>query len=111
LLTAIRVIAAGDALLAPAVTRRLIEEFTRRPVAPPRPTDTLAEIPDRERKVLTLIGLGMSNLEIAAALHVSLSTAKSHVGRLLMKLVARDRAQLIIAAYEAGLVRPPRTSP
>ena len=64
----------------------------------------LSEITEREREVLTLIGLGLSNTEIAASLHVSLSTAKTHVGRLLMKLGARDRAQLVIAAYEAGLV-------
>jgi DNA-binding NarL/FixJ family response regulator len=110
LLAAIRVVAAGDALLAPGVTRRLIEEFTRRPVASPRPAIALAEITEREREVLTLVGLGMSNTEIAAHLHVTLSTAKTHVGRLLMKLAARDRAQLVIAAYDAGLVRPPRTS-
>jgi DNA-binding NarL/FixJ family response regulator len=105
LLAAIRVIAAGDALLSPGVTRRLIAEFTAR--ADPRPrvaAAALSEITEREREVLTLIGLGLSNTEIAASLHVSLSTAKTHVGRLLMKLGARDRAQLVIAAYEAGLV-------
>jgi DNA-binding NarL/FixJ family response regulator len=102
LLTAIRVVAAGDALLAPGITRRLIEEFTRRPEpAPHRPTG-LDEITERE--VLTLIGLGLSNTEIAATLHVSLSTAKTHIGRLLMKLGARDRAQPVIAAYDSGLV-------
>ncbi|MBV6698995.1 response regulator transcription factor [Kitasatospora aureofaciens] len=106
LLTAIRVVAAGDALLAPGVTRRLIEEFTRRPEAGTRPSAALAEATEREREVLTLVGLGLSNTEIADHLHVSLSTAKTHVGRLLMKLGARDRAQLVIAAYDAGLVRP-----
>jgi DNA-binding NarL/FixJ family response regulator len=112
LLAAIRVVAAGDALLAPGVTRRLIAEFTRHsePDADPeprqRPTAALNETTGREREVLTLIGLGMSNTEIASHLHVSLSTAKTHVGRLLMKLGARDRAQLVIAAYDAGLVRP-----
>jgi DNA-binding NarL/FixJ family response regulator len=106
LLAAIRVIAAGDALLAPAVTRRLIEEFTRRPEPRQAPAAAVDEITQRERDVLTLIGLGLSNTEIAAQLHVSLSTAKTHVGRLLMKLGARDRAQLVIAAYDAGLVRP-----
>ncbi|GAA2745940.1 response regulator transcription factor [Kitasatospora cinereorecta] len=106
LLTAIRVLAAGDALLAPGITRRLIEEFTRRPEPGGRPAATLAETTDRERDVLTLIGLGLSNTEIAEHLHVSLSTAKTHVGRLLQKLGARDRAQLVIAAYETGLVRP-----
>jgi DNA-binding NarL/FixJ family response regulator len=104
LLSAIRVIAAGDALLAPRVTRRLIAEFTSRPDPSSRPAAALAEITEREREVLTLIGLGLSNTEIAAQLHVSMSTAKTHVGRLLMKLAARDRAQLVIAAYDAGLV-------
>ena len=104
LLAAIRVVAAGDALLAPGVTRRLIAEFTCRPEPAQRPAAALAEVTEREREVLTLIGLGLSNTEIAAHLHVSLSTAKTHVGRLLMKLAARDRAQLVIAAYEGGLV-------
>jgi len=110
LLAAIRVVAAGDALLAPGVTRRLIEEFTRRPQARQRPAAALAETTEREREVLTLVGLGLSNTEIAAHLHVSLSTAKTHVSRLLMKLDARDRAQLVIAAYDAGLVRAAPTS-
>jgi DNA-binding NarL/FixJ family response regulator len=104
LLAAIRVVAAGEALLAPVVTRRLIEEFTRRPEPAPRPTNALDEVTEREREVLTLVGLGLSNTEIAATLHVSLSTAKTHIGRLLMKLGARDRAQLVIAAYDSGLV-------
>jgi DNA-binding NarL/FixJ family response regulator len=109
LLAAIRVIAAGDALLAPGVTRRLIAEFTSRPGPYPasrRAAARLAEVTDREREVLTLIGFGLSNTEIAARLHVSMSTAKTHVSRLLMKLGARDRAQLVIAAYDAGLVSP-----
>jgi DNA-binding NarL/FixJ family response regulator len=106
LLAAIRVIAGGDALLAPAVTRQLIAEFVRRPEPGHAPSATLAELTDRERDVLTLIGLGLSNQEIAGHLHVSLSTAKTHIGRLLMKTGARDRAQLVIAAYDAGLVRP-----
>ncbi|MHA6758049.1 response regulator [Streptacidiphilus sp. PAMC 29251] len=106
LLAAIRIIAAGEALLAPAVTRRLIEEFTRRPEAGQRPSSALDETTEREREVLTLVGLGLSNTEIADQLYVSLSTAKTHIGRLLMKLGARDRAQLVIAAYDAGLVRP-----
>ena len=105
LLAAIRVVAAGDALLAPSVTRRLIEEFTRRPESAPRPA-ALDGTTEREREVLTLVALGLSNTEIAAHLNVSLSTAKTHVGRLLMKLAARDRAQLVIAAYENGLVQP-----
>jgi DNA-binding NarL/FixJ family response regulator len=106
LLAAVRVVAAGDALLAPAVTRRLIEEFTRQPEPVQRPA-AVDEITEREREVLTLIGRGLSNTEIASHLHVSLSTAKTHVGRLLAKLGARDRAQLVIAAYNSGLVRPP----
>ncbi|WP_042410180.1 response regulator [Streptacidiphilus carbonis] len=106
LLAAIRVVAGGEALLAPSVTRRLIEEFTRRPEPAQQPIAALECTTDREREVLTLIGLGMSNDEIAAHLHLSLSTAKTHIGRLLMKLGARDRAQLVIAAYNAGLVRP-----
>ena len=106
LLAAIRVVAAGDALLAPAITRRLIEEFNRHPEPQQRPA-AVDEITERECEVLTLIGLGLSNTEIASSLHVSLSTAKTHVGRLLTKLSARDRAQLVIAAYNTGLVRPP----
>jgi DNA-binding NarL/FixJ family response regulator len=104
LLAAIRVVAAGDALLAPGATRRLIEEFTRRPEPAPRLATAPEEITEREREVLTLVGLGLSNTEIADRLHVSLSTAKTHIGRLLMKLSARDRAQLVIAAYDSGLV-------
>jgi DNA-binding NarL/FixJ family response regulator len=106
LLTAIRVVAAGESLLAPTVTRRLIQEFVQRPEPAHRPASDLADTTDREREVLTLVGLGLSNPEIAAHLHVSLSTAKAHVSRLLMKLNARDRVQLVIAAYNAGLVRP-----
>ena len=107
LLAAIRVVAAGDALLAPAITRRLIAEFTRRPEPKQRPKAALDQTTEREREVLTLIGLGLSNAEIASHLHVSPSTAKTHIGHLLMKLGARDRAQLVIAAYDSGLVMPP----
>jgi DNA-binding NarL/FixJ family response regulator len=107
LLTAIRVVASGDALLAPAITRRLIEEFTRQPEPGQVPAAAITAITEREREVLTLIGLGLSNTEIASRLYVSLSTAKTHVGRLLTKLGARDRAQLVIVAYNTGLVRPP----
>jgi DNA-binding NarL/FixJ family response regulator len=103
LLTAIRVIAAGDALLAPAITKRLIAEFTRRPDLGPAPV--LDGVTTREREVLTLIATGLSNAEIAGALHITMATTKSHVSRLLAKLAARDRAQLVIAAYESGLVR------
>ena len=105
LLTAIRVIAAGDALIAPSVTRRLIGEFASRPEPGKAPSRGLEGVTDREREVLTLIARGLSNNEIAAALHVSLATAKTHIGRLLAKLNARDRAQLVIVAYETGLVR------
>ena len=106
LLTAIRVIAAGDALLAPAITRRLIAEFARRPQPGQQPAATLDGVTDREREVLTLIGRGLSNDEIAQALHITMATAKTHVSRLLAKLGARDRAQLVIAAYETSLIQP-----
>jgi DNA-binding NarL/FixJ family response regulator len=104
LLTAIRLVAAGEALLSPKVTRRVIEEFARRPEPAQRPASTLAGITARERDVLELVGRGLSNTEIAEHLHLSVATAKTHVGRLLMKLGARDRAQLVIAAYQTGLV-------
>jgi DNA-binding NarL/FixJ family response regulator len=105
ILGAIRVVAAGDALIAPSVTRRLIEQFVeRRPQPPPRPDDRITE---REREVLTLVGRGRSNGEIAADLHISPATAKAHVARLFTKLDARDRVQLVIIAYEMGLVSPP----
>ncbi len=100
--TAIRVVAAGDALIAPSVTRRLIGEFAARPRPAPRPS-ALPGVTGREREVLTLVGQGMSNAEIAARLVISTATAKAHVARLLAKLGARDRVQLVIAAYEAGL--------
>ncbi len=105
LLTAIQVVAAGEALLAPTVTRRLIGEFTRRPEPASRPGG-LTGVTDREREVLLLIARGLSNTEIAAHLHLGLATVKTHIGRLLSKLAARDRAQLVIAAYESGLVTP-----
>ena len=106
LLQGIRVVAAGDALLAPSVTRHLIEEYVRRPEtgrSAPKDLDVLTE---REAEVLTLVARGLSNAEIAEALFVSAATAKTHVSRLLMKLDARDRAQLIVIAYESGLVSP-----
>lgn len=107
ILGAIRVVAAGDALIAPSVTRRLIEEFagrTEQPVPSYRPTHGITE---REREVLTLVGRGRSNSEIAADLHISVATAKAHVARLFTKLDARDRVHLVIIAYEMGLVKPP----
>ena len=106
ILTAIRIVAAGDALIAPGVTRRLIEEFAGRPGPAPQSRE-IDGITEREREVLTLVGRGMSNSEIAAHLYISTATAKAHVARLLAKLGARDRVQLVITAYEAGLVSPP----
>ncbi|HEY3502587.1 MAG TPA: response regulator transcription factor [Actinocatenispora sp.] len=106
ILGAIRVVASGDALIAPSVTRRLIADFVGRPPAAPayRSADGITE---REREVLTLVGRGLSNHEIAAELHISVATAKAHVARLFTKLDARDRVHLCIIAYETGLVAPP----
>jgi DNA-binding NarL/FixJ family response regulator len=104
LLDAIHVVAAGEALLTPSATRRLIKEFTRRPAPHHPPERILDGITDRERDVLLLIGRGLSNAEICQQLHISMATAKTHIGRLLTKLSARDRAQLVIAAYESGLI-------
>jgi DNA-binding NarL/FixJ family response regulator len=106
LLTAIRVVAAGDAMLAPAVTRRLIHAFTHGP-APADTTDPrLASLTPREREVLTHIAGGLSNAEIGAALGVATGTVKAHVNTLLAKLGVRDRVQATIVAYDLGLVRP-----
>jgi DNA-binding NarL/FixJ family response regulator len=105
LVQAVRVVAAGDALLAPTVTRRLIEEFAHRPVAVVAPLE-LDELTDREREVLALMGRGLSNAEIAAELFVAETTVKTHVGRVLHKLRLRDRAQAVVVAYESGLVQP-----
>jgi DNA-binding NarL/FixJ family response regulator len=102
ILTAIRVVAAGDAMIAPGVTRRLIGQFASEPRTG-RPPRELTGITDREREVLRLVGLGLSNAEIAAALYITVGTAKTHVARLLAKLGARDRVQLVITAYETGL--------
>jgi DNA-binding NarL/FixJ family response regulator len=106
LLDAIRVIAAGEALLAPSVTKRLIEQFVGRPRAQSVPAPELGRLTEREREVLALVGRGMSNAEIAQHLVVSPATAKTHVSRIMTKLGARDRAQLVVVAYESGLVRP-----
>ncbi|MEV4659373.1 response regulator transcription factor [Micromonospora sp. NPDC049301] len=104
LLAGIRVVAGGEGLLAPTVTRRLIDEFARRP-EPARPLPRhLDGVTDREREVPALIARGLSNAELAAHLSLSPATVKTHVGRLLTKLAARDRAQLVIVAYETGLV-------
>lgn len=105
LLAALRVVAAGDALLAPSITRRLIEDFVRRPIAP-LADHRLDQLTGREREVLTGVAKGLSNAELAEALFMSPATAKTHVGHLLTKFAARDRAQLVVAAYETGLVSP-----
>jgi DNA-binding NarL/FixJ family response regulator len=104
LVHAVRVVAGGDALLSPTVTRKLIEEFATRAKEPQ--TAELDELTDREREVVALVGSGLSNEEIAERLVLSVATAKTHVSRAMTKLRARDRAQLVVMAYEAGLVRP-----
>jgi len=105
LVQAVRVVADGDALLSPGVTRRLIAEFAARAKRPPD-TGTLADLTSREREVLALVGQGLSNADIAKRLFLSPATAKTHVSRAMIKLGARDRAQLVVAAYESGLVQP-----
>jgi DNA-binding NarL/FixJ family response regulator len=105
LLHAVRAVARGDALLSPSVTRRLIEEFATR-LRAPAPSAALELLTDREREVLGLVGEGLSNDEIAARLVISPATAKTHVSRAMVKLSVRDRAQLVVLAYETGLVRP-----
>jgi DNA-binding NarL/FixJ family response regulator len=107
LLAAIRTLAAGDALLAPGITRRLIREFAQRPEFGLRPSARLLDpLSAREREVLVEVAGGWSNSEIGERLHISAATAKTHVSRLLMKLNAHDRAQLVMIAYETGLVIP-----
>ncbi|MEU8513700.1 response regulator transcription factor [Kitasatospora sp. NPDC048722] len=107
ILDGIRVVAAGDALIAPSVTRRLIGEFAARPQSAPTSRRPVASVvTEREREVLTLVGRGLSNAEIAAELVISVATAKAHVARLFTKLDARDRVHLVIQAYEFGLVAP-----
>jgi DNA-binding NarL/FixJ family response regulator len=110
LVHAVRVVAAGDALLAPSVTRRLIADFARQPRRPQGPhgsqAASLGEITQREAQVLTLIARGLSNAEISAELVIAEQTTKTHVGRILMKLGLRDRAQAVVFAYESGLVSP-----
>jgi DNA-binding NarL/FixJ family response regulator len=109
LLRAVRVVAAGEALLAPSVTRRLIAEFAARPRPGGTPVE-LAALTDREREVMALAAAGLSNEEIAERLVVSPATARTHVSRAMVKLGARDRAQLVVLAYESGLVAPGRPS-
>jgi DNA-binding NarL/FixJ family response regulator len=105
LIAGVRLAASGEALLSPSITRRVIEEFAERAKEPP-PSQQLDELTQREREVMTLVGNGLSNEEIAGQLVVSPATAKTHVSRAMVKLGARDRAQLVVFAYEYGLVRP-----
>ncbi len=107
LLEAVRIVAGGEALLSPQVTRRVIAEFATRPgSSAPGATEALAALTEREQEVLAQVGRGLSNTEIAEALFVSPATAKTHVSRVMTKLHARDRAQLVVIAYESGLVTP-----
>ena len=108
LVEAVRVVAAGEALLMPRHTRRLIEAFVGQGAGPSLDASPLSELTPREREILTLVGQGLSNAEIAERLVVSPATAKTHVARLFGKLGARDRAQLVVTAYETGLVVPGR---
>ena len=105
LIRGVRAVASGDALLSPGVTRRLVAEFATR-AREPRPSPELGQLTDREREVMGLVAAGLSNDEIAGKLVVSPATAKTHVSRAMGKLGARDRAQLVVFAYESGLVRP-----
>jgi RNA polymerase sigma factor (sigma-70 family) len=106
LVAAVRVVAAGDALLAPSITRRLIDQFAHRPADAKRDAHALDELTEREREVLELIANGLSNAEIAERLVLSEGTVKTHVKRIFMKLEIRDRAQAVIFAYDSGLVAP-----
>jgi DNA-binding NarL/FixJ family response regulator len=106
LLNAVRVVAGGDALISPRITRRLIEEFAKRPEPGASSTVSLQQLTEREHEVLGLVAKGQSNAEIAEALYVSHATVKTHVSRLLTKLDARDRAQLVMIAYETGVALP-----
>ncbi|MEU2971666.1 response regulator transcription factor [Nocardiopsis alba] len=111
LLQAVRVVHAGEALLSPGITRRLIADFVKRPNRSPGPSPRLNGLTDREREVLSLVGRGLSNEEIAGELVLSPATAKTHVSRAMVKLGVRDRAQLVVLAYETGLVTPGRAEP
>jgi DNA-binding NarL/FixJ family response regulator len=106
LVGAVRTVAAGDAMLAPALTRRLIEDFVRRPPPGAAPAGALAELTERELEVVRLLARGLSNAEIAEGLIVSEATVKTHVARILSKLGLRDRIQVVVLAYETGFVQP-----
>jgi DNA-binding NarL/FixJ family response regulator len=106
LVRAVREVAAGEALLSPSVTRRLIAEFTTRPGRPALTPPTMAVLTEREREIVALVAAGLTNEEIAAELVISPATARTHVSRAMTKLAARDRAQLVVFAYQSGLVRP-----
>ncbi len=111
LVRAVKVVAAGESLLSPSVTRRLIAEFVNRSGTSGVPSPALDVLTDREREVLALVGGGLSNDEIAAELYISVATARTHVSRAMTKLHARDRAQLVVAAYESRLVTPGQLPP
>jgi DNA-binding NarL/FixJ family response regulator len=106
IVAAVRIVASGDALLAPAVTRAVVEEFARQRPAPPPPPRAVEDLTPREREVLDLIVRGLSNPEICARLVITEATAKTHVARILQKLGLRDRVQVVIYAYESGLMSP-----
>jgi DNA-binding NarL/FixJ family response regulator len=106
LVRAVREVARGDALLSPSVTRRLIAEFTARPARPALTPPAMSALTEREREVVALVAQGLTNDEIAAELVLSPATARTHVSRAMVKLQARDRAQLVVFAYQSGLVRP-----
>jgi DNA-binding NarL/FixJ family response regulator len=106
LVGAVRTVAGGDALLAPAIVRRLIEDFVRRPPPGTRPPAELEELTERELEVLTLMARGLANTEIASALFVSEATVRTHVTHIFAKLELRDRVQAVVYAYETGLVQP-----
>jgi DNA-binding NarL/FixJ family response regulator len=105
LVAAVRIVAAGDSLISPRMTRRLVSEFAAR-AKEPRPARDLASLTDREREVMALVAGGLNNEEIAARLYLSPATVRTHVSRAMTKLNARDRTQLVVLAYESGLVRP-----
>src|SRR4051794_30749744 len=106
LLNAIRVVAGGESVVAPRITRRLLDRFAGRFAAEPDPDDRLTVLTEREREVLELVALGLSNTEIATKLYVAEATVKTHIGRILTKLDLRDRVQAVVLAYQVGLVRP-----